>query len=163
PLEPTDLVMRRLDETTQCLVASPALIRTPLSSPSELSGLPSLYTGSAHRAHQWQLNHKDGPTALIPHRPPPLTHHTAAPPRAAPASSPTTSRCCARRRWPASASCSFRLSWSGKISAPGVLSMSCRNGSRAAASSMQCSPRGGACSPPSALCSTFSLRSAPPG
>jgi DNA-binding transcriptional LysR family regulator len=69
PLESTDLVMRRLDESTQCLVASPALIRTPISSPSELSGLPSLYTGSAHRDHQWQLNHKDGQTALIPHRP----------------------------------------------------------------------------------------------
>jgi DNA-binding transcriptional LysR family regulator len=31
PLEPTDLVMRRLDESTQCLVASPALIQTPPS------------------------------------------------------------------------------------------------------------------------------------
>jgi DNA-binding transcriptional LysR family regulator len=69
PLEPTDLVMRRLDESTQCLVASPTLIRTPLSSPGDLSGLPSLYTGSAHRDHQWQLDHKDGQTALIPHRP----------------------------------------------------------------------------------------------
>jgi DNA-binding transcriptional LysR family regulator len=69
PLEPTDLVMRRLDESTQCLVASPALIRTPLSSPSDLSGLPSLYTGALHRDHQWQLDHKDGRSALIPHRP----------------------------------------------------------------------------------------------
>ena len=34
PLEPTGLVMRRLDEATQCLFASRALIRTPLSSPS---------------------------------------------------------------------------------------------------------------------------------
>src|SRR5262245_23547957 len=41
--------------------------------------------------------------------------------------------------------------------------MSCRNGSPAAASSMRCSPRGGACSRPSALCSTFSLGSAPSG
>ena len=47
PLEPTDLVMRRLDESIQCLVASPALIRTPLSSPSDLSGLPSLDPVSA--------------------------------------------------------------------------------------------------------------------
>jgi len=69
PLEPTDLVMRRLDESTQCLVASPALIRTPLLSPSDLSGLPSLYTGSARRDHQWRLDHKDGQTMLIPHRP----------------------------------------------------------------------------------------------
>ena len=69
PLEPTDLVMRRLDESIQCLVASPALIRTPLSSPSDLSGLPSLDPGPVHRDHQWQLDHKDGQTALIPHRP----------------------------------------------------------------------------------------------
>jgi DNA-binding transcriptional LysR family regulator len=69
PLEPTDLVMRRLDESIQCLVASPALIRTPLSSPSALSGLPSLGPGPAHRDHQWQLDHRDGQTALIPHRP----------------------------------------------------------------------------------------------
>jgi DNA-binding transcriptional LysR family regulator len=69
PLEPTDLVMRRLDESTQFLVASPALIRTPLSSPSDLSGLPSLDPGPTHRDHQWQLDHKDGETALIVHRP----------------------------------------------------------------------------------------------
>src|SRR5262249_51787150 len=36
PLDPTDLVMRRLDESTQCLVTSPALIRTPLSSPRQM-------------------------------------------------------------------------------------------------------------------------------
>jgi DNA-binding transcriptional LysR family regulator len=69
PLESTDLVMRKLDESTQCLVASPALIRTPLSSPRDLSGIPSLGPGPAHRDHQWQLDHKDGQTALIPHRP----------------------------------------------------------------------------------------------
>ena len=69
PLEPTDLVMRRLDESIQCLVASPALIRTPLSSPNDLSGLPSLAPGPAHSDHQWQLDHRDGQTALIPHRP----------------------------------------------------------------------------------------------
>src|SRR5262249_31463056 len=77
PLEPTDLVMRRLDESIQCLVASPALIRTPLSSPSDLSGLPSLDPGPMHRDHQWQLHHKDGPTALIPHRPPLITDDIA--------------------------------------------------------------------------------------
>jgi DNA-binding transcriptional LysR family regulator len=69
PLEPTDLIMRRLDESTQYLVASSALIRTPPSSPSDLSGLPSLDVGPAHQDHQWRLEHKDGQTALIPHRP----------------------------------------------------------------------------------------------
>jgi DNA-binding transcriptional LysR family regulator len=61
--------MRRLDESTQCVVASPALIRTPLSSPGDLSGLPSLGPGPAHSDHEWQLDHKDGQTTLIPHRP----------------------------------------------------------------------------------------------
>jgi DNA-binding transcriptional LysR family regulator len=69
PLEPTDLVMRQLYESTQCLAASPALIQTPLSSPSDLSGFPSLGPGPAHHDHQWQLDHKDGQSALIPHRP----------------------------------------------------------------------------------------------
>ena len=69
PLEPTDLVMRRLDESIQCLVARPALIRTPLLSPSDLNGLPSLDPGPAHRDHQWQLDHKGGQTAVIPHHP----------------------------------------------------------------------------------------------
>jgi DNA-binding transcriptional LysR family regulator len=69
PLEPTDLVMRRLDESVQCLVAGPALMRTSLSSPGDLSGLPSLDPGPAHGDHQWQLDHKDGQTALIPHHP----------------------------------------------------------------------------------------------
>jgi DNA-binding transcriptional LysR family regulator len=69
PLEPTDLVMRRLDESIQCLVASPALIRAPLSSPSDLSGLPSLGPGPAHGDHQWRLDHRNGQTALIQHRP----------------------------------------------------------------------------------------------
>jgi hypothetical protein len=77
--------------------------------------------------------------------------------RIAPALSRTTLGCCVRLRWPALASCSFRVLWSGKTSAPGVLSMSCRNGNRAAPSSMRCSHRGTVCSHPSALCSTFSL------
>jgi DNA-binding transcriptional LysR family regulator len=69
PLESADLVMRRLDESVHCLVASPALIRTPLLSPGDLSGLPSLDSGPAHRDHYWQLDHRDGQTALIRHRP----------------------------------------------------------------------------------------------
>src|SRR5262249_27553222 len=42
---------------------------TPLSSPSNLSGLPSLDPGPAHRDYQWQLDHKDGQSVLVPHRP----------------------------------------------------------------------------------------------
>src|SRR5262249_56513516 len=58
PLEPTDLVMRRLDESIQCLVASPELIRTPLLSPSDLSALPSCDPVPPPRAHPWHHDHK---------------------------------------------------------------------------------------------------------
>lgn len=69
PLEPTDLVMRRLDESTQCLVASPALVPETLASPADLGVFPSLDLGPAHRDHQWNLDHRDGRNAVIPHHP----------------------------------------------------------------------------------------------
>jgi DNA-binding transcriptional LysR family regulator len=69
PLEPTDLVMRKLDESTQCLVASPALVATPLSSPADLAPFPSLDLGPPHRDHERCLEQEGGQTALIPHRP----------------------------------------------------------------------------------------------
>ncbi|MPT47417.1 MAG: LysR family transcriptional regulator [Sphingobium sp.] len=69
PMEPSDLVMRKLDESTQCLVASPALISTPLSSPADLPGLPSVDTGPPRRNHEWRLFHADGQSATVPHKP----------------------------------------------------------------------------------------------
>jgi len=69
PLEPTDLVMRKLDESTQCLVACPSLIAGSPTSPADLGSLPSLDLGPRHGDHQWQLDREDGQTALIPHRP----------------------------------------------------------------------------------------------
>lgn len=69
PLAATDLVMRRLDESTQCLVASPALVGSPLKSPADLGALPSLGLGPPHRDHTWQLHRADGEIATVPHRP----------------------------------------------------------------------------------------------
>lgn len=69
PLEPTDLVMRRLDESTQCLVASPKLVPYGLQSPADLNSLPSLDPGPPRGDHQWQFEHADGRTAVVPHRP----------------------------------------------------------------------------------------------
>lgn len=69
PLEPSDLVMRRLDESTQCLVAAPSLIGAGVGSPIDLRKLPSLAPGPAHRDHSWQLHHADGQVATIPHVP----------------------------------------------------------------------------------------------
>lgn len=71
PLEQTDLVMRKLDESVHRLVASPDLIArmgTP-TGPADLAGWPSLDFGPAHRDHVWALNHKDGMTASVRHAP----------------------------------------------------------------------------------------------
>lgn len=69
PLEPTDLVMRKLDTSTQCLVSSPALLAQPLQSPAELSGLPSLGVGPFQQNHHWQLEGPDEKTTTIPFHP----------------------------------------------------------------------------------------------
>ena len=69
PLEPTDLVMRRLDESSQCLVAAPSLVAAGIASPADLRNLPSLDLGPARRDHAWQLHHADGQVATIPHTP----------------------------------------------------------------------------------------------
>lgn len=68
PLEPSGLVMRKLDESTQVLVASPELLATAPLSPADLAALPSLDLGPAHRDHVWRLEN-DGQAAVIPHRP----------------------------------------------------------------------------------------------
>lgn len=71
PLEPSDLVMRVLADSTQRLVASPALLRGlshPLV-PADLAGLPSLGWGPPHQRHEWCLEGPDGASALIPFTP----------------------------------------------------------------------------------------------
>ncbi len=69
PMEPTDLVMRKLDTSTQCLVASPALVEQALASPADLHNLPSLDLGPPRMDHHWQLVGPDGQTARIRHHP----------------------------------------------------------------------------------------------
>jgi DNA-binding transcriptional LysR family regulator len=69
PLEPSDLVMRRLDESTQCLVAAPQLIDGTATSPADLCKLPSLDLGPRHRDAAWELHHADGRVATVPHSP----------------------------------------------------------------------------------------------
>lgn len=71
PLEESDLVMRKLDESTHRLVASPALaaVHAAPSGPADLADWPSLDFGPAHRDHVWALNHKDGMTASVRHTP----------------------------------------------------------------------------------------------
>jgi DNA-binding transcriptional LysR family regulator len=79
PLEPSELVMRRLDESTQCLVAGPGLLEgRPLAAPADLSGLPSLDLGPPHREHGWRLERRDGASATVPHQPRLVTDDMAA-------------------------------------------------------------------------------------
>lgn len=79
PLEPSELVMRRLDTSTQCLVASPAfLARRAIASPADLHGAPSVTLGPPRRDHQWELQHADGQTAHLSHVPRLVTDDMAA-------------------------------------------------------------------------------------
>ncbi len=78
PMEPTDLLMRKLDVSTQCLVASPALVARRLTSPADLHGLPSLDLGPPRRDHHWRLEQADGQTASVPHHPRLVTDDMAA-------------------------------------------------------------------------------------
>lgn len=69
PLQPTELVMRTLDTSTQCLVASPTLVPARLKSPADLHERPSVDFGPPRRDHQWQLETADGQTADVHHHP----------------------------------------------------------------------------------------------
>ncbi|MCY1281070.1 HTH-type transcriptional regulator DmlR [compost metagenome] len=71
PLESSDLVMKTLATSTQCLVASPQLVdglARPWR-PTDLAGLPSLHWGSVQREYAWQLDGPDGAHATVRHRP----------------------------------------------------------------------------------------------
>ena len=71
PLEETDLVMRKLDESQHILVAAPALIAqrgTPIG-PADLGAWPSLDFGPARDSHQWTLRGPEGRTATVRHDP----------------------------------------------------------------------------------------------
>jgi DNA-binding transcriptional LysR family regulator len=79
PLEPTELVMRRLDTSTQCLVASPSLMANrSIVSPADLNRLPSGTLGPVQRNYQWHLEHTDGHMASVPHLPRLVTDDMAA-------------------------------------------------------------------------------------
>ncbi len=69
PLDSTGLVMRRLDESAQCLVAAPKLVGGQFQSPADLYGLPSLAQVRATREHSWVLHRTDGKIATVPHTP----------------------------------------------------------------------------------------------
>ncbi|MDP1840478.1 MAG: LysR substrate-binding domain-containing protein [Reyranella sp.] len=71
PQEQSDLVLRRLGETPQCLIGSPSLLKSHPTAkvPTDLSGLPSLDFGLPQDTHAWNLAHADGLTAVVHHEP----------------------------------------------------------------------------------------------
>ena len=81
PLDDSDLVIRKLADSTQRLVASPVLLAgssAPPLAPADLTGLPSLAWGPAHGEHEWRLDGPNGATAAIPHKPRLVTEDMAA-------------------------------------------------------------------------------------
>jgi len=73
PLENTDMVMKVLSDSTQCLVGHPHhLAQLPDGFDPQLLGtLPSLHWGSAQREYHWELS-RDGDnnqSIVIPHMP----------------------------------------------------------------------------------------------
>ncbi|MCY1541478.1 HTH-type transcriptional regulator DmlR [compost metagenome] len=71
PLEDTDLVMKVLANSTQCLVASPQLLEGQPAPrvPADLASLPSLHWGTPLREYIWQLDGPDGASAAVRHHP----------------------------------------------------------------------------------------------
>lgn len=71
PVEDSDLVVRKLAESPQRLVASPSALKAfprPLL-PADLAALPSLAWDPAKLEHEWHLDGPDGATATVRHRP----------------------------------------------------------------------------------------------
>lgn len=71
PLQDSDLVMRALGESTQCLVASPALLaRHPgVRTAADLAQLPSMAGHRTGNGHAWTLTSPDGGVVQVPHQP----------------------------------------------------------------------------------------------
>lgn len=79
-IEQADLMMRKLGETEQRLIVSPAFLKDcpPIEAPTDLSSLPSLDFGLPQNAHVWRLHHADGRTAEVHHQPRLVTDDLAA-------------------------------------------------------------------------------------
>ncbi len=80
PLQDSDLVIRKLADSPQRLVASAALV-APLSRPlvpADLPSLPSLAWDPQQTEHEWHLRGPDGAASTIRHRPRLVTEDMAA-------------------------------------------------------------------------------------
>jgi DNA-binding transcriptional LysR family regulator len=71
PLEDSDLIVRKLADSPQRLVASPSVLKDvsrPLV-PADLAALPSLAWDPAKLQHEWHLDGPEGATSIVRHRP----------------------------------------------------------------------------------------------
>lgn len=71
PIEESDLVMKVLGESPQCMVACPSLVaaaQRPLV-PADLAAFPSMSWGAPQDVHEWCLDGPDGASALVRHSP----------------------------------------------------------------------------------------------
>ncbi|GGH67218.1 LysR family transcriptional regulator [Comamonas phosphati] len=73
PLDDSDLVMRVLGDSLQCLAASPGLLQAhglamPLT-PADLAGLPGLGEDLPRGEHRWELQGPGGVSAAVPYTP----------------------------------------------------------------------------------------------
>lgn len=70
PLEDSDLVIRKLAESEQRLVASPVFVKEGCNAvPADLVDMPGLAWGSSHNSFEWNLLGPNGTTAEIPYQP----------------------------------------------------------------------------------------------
>jgi len=71
PLQDSDLVLRKLSERGQCLVASPALLAQcgQASGPMDLGHWPSLEMGLPQETHRWLLQGPNQERAEVRHQP----------------------------------------------------------------------------------------------
>ena len=80
PLDDSDLVIRKLADSPQRLVASPSVVQgyaRPLV-PADLSALPSLAWDPAKLEHEWRLDGREGAVSTIRHRPRFITENMVA-------------------------------------------------------------------------------------
>ncbi|UFX06564.1 LysR family transcriptional regulator (plasmid) [Sinorhizobium medicae WSM1115] len=80
PLEDSDLVIRKLGDSCQRLVAAPDVLRglSRRAIPADLAGLPSMAWEPSGHEHQWLLDGPEGSTAIIRHTPRFVTEDMAA-------------------------------------------------------------------------------------
>lgn len=69
PIAPSDLVMRVLDTSTQCLVGAPDILAAQLATPADLAAFPSMDFHTNPAEHCWSLENERGQSATVFHTP----------------------------------------------------------------------------------------------